>query len=235
MGVTSAMNRSRISASLGIFLEGSRVGVKVRMKIRLTQLHRPFLFALHGCVCALLIADSAWAGGGMVLRDDVCIIEIGFYDAHFTAYQPQTRGNEQFCQTLPDVGETLFVLDYLHGSMKEVPIDFRIIKDVTRLGKYVKMTDIEKIEDIDTLTVFYHPPTVHADASLSVDHTFSRPGNYIGVVTAGHPTKNIIYSAVFPFSVAKTNYTRLLLFALLALLLLSLSVYVVRRRRARQR
>ena len=171
----------------------------------------------------------------MVLRDDVCIIEIGFYDAHFTAYQPQTRGNEQFCQELPDVSETLFVLDYLHGSMKEVPIDFRIIKDVTKLGKFVQVSDVEKIEDIDSVTVFYHPPTVHSDASLSVDHTFAAPGNYIGVVTAGHPTKNTIYSAVFPFSVGKINYTRLLLFGLLALLLLSLGVYVVRRRRARPR
>ena len=171
----------------------------------------------------------------MVLRDDVCIIEIGFYDAHFTAYQPQTRGNEQFCQELPDVGETLFVLDYLHGSMKEVPIDFRIIKDATGMGKFVQMSDIEAIEDINSLTVFYHEPTVHADASLSVDHTFIAPGNYIGIVTAGHPTKNKIYSAVFPFSVGKTDYTRLLLFGLLLLLLLPLGYHFVRRRRALKR
>ena len=98
---------------------------------------------------ATLMAGSLWAGGGMVLRDDKCIIEIGFYDAHFTAYQPQTRGNEQFCQELPDVGETLFVLDYLHGSMKEVPIDFRIITDVTDLGRFVQVSDIEAIENIE--------------------------------------------------------------------------------------
>jgi len=191
--------------------------------------------ALCAGLCALLLSVSALAGGGMVLREDKCIVEIGFYDAHFTAYQPQTRGNEQFCQELPDVGETLFVLDYLHGSMKEVPIDFRIIKDVTKLGKYVRMSDIEAIVDINSLTVFYHEPTVHSDASLSVDHTFAAPGDYIGIVTAGHPTKNTIYSAVFPFSVGKTDYTRLLLFAVTALWFLSLGYYFVRRRRALKR
>ena len=201
------------------------------MKTRLTRLLRPYFLALHGGLCVLLFADCAWAGGGMVLRDDVCIIEVGFYDAHFTAYQPQTRGNQQFCQELPDVGETLFVLDYLHGSMKEVPIDFRIIEDTTGLGKFVRVSDVEKINDIDSLTVFYHPPTVHSDASLSVDHTFVAAGNYIGVVTAGHPTKDTIYRAAFPFSVGKTNYTRLLLFGLLALLLLPLGYYFARRRR----
>ena len=61
------------------------------------------------------------AGGGLVLEDDVCIIWIDFYSAHFTAYQPGSSGNEQFCEDLPDTGETIFVLDYLHQSLKEVP------------------------------------------------------------------------------------------------------------------
>jgi len=170
----------------------------------------------------------------MVLRADKCIIEIGFYEAHFTAYQPQTRGNEQFCQELPDVGETLFVLDYLHGSMKEVPIDFRIIKDETKLGEFVQVKDIEAIDDLNSLTVFYHQPTVHSDASLSVAYTFAASGSYIGIVTAGHPTKDTIYSAVFPFTVGKTDYTRLLLYGLLILLMLPLGYHFVRRQRVRR-
>lgn len=190
--------------------------------------------AIIATLFALVLSAPVWAGGGMVLREDKCIIEIGFYDSHFTAYQPQTRGNEQFCQELPDVGETLFVLDYLHGSMKEVPIDFRIIKDDTNLGKFVQVKDIEAIDDLNSLSVFYHLPTVHADASLSVAHTFTAPGNYIGIVTAGHPTKDTIYSAVFPFTVGKTDYTRLLLYALLIALSMSLAYIFVRRRRARR-
>ena len=165
----------------------------------------------------------------MILRDDVCIIKIGFYEAHFTAYQPQSSGDKQFCQELPEIGETLFVLDYLHSSMKEVPIDFRIIRNVTNMGKYVQLGDINAIEDIEAVTVFYQQPSVHANASLTVDYTFTVPGNYIGIVTAGHPTKNTTYSAVFPLTVGKTNYARLLPFGLL--LLLPVGYILLRRRR----
>jgi hypothetical protein len=165
----------------------------------------------------LLLPGQGWAGGGVMLRNDVCIITIGFYEAHFTAYQPQTRGNEEFCKDLPDIGETLFVLDYLHASMKEVPIDFRIITDVTELGQFVQLRDIEAIADLDAHTVFYQRPTVRIDASLRVEHSFVESGEYIGIVTAGHPTEDTIYKAVFPFRVGKTDYSRLMWFGLLLL------------------
>ena len=60
----------------------------------------------------MAIISNAFGGGGVVLSKDTCIITIGFYDAHFTAYQPETSGNEEFCEDLPDDGQTIFVLDY---------------------------------------------------------------------------------------------------------------------------
>ena len=180
---------------------------------------------IRHCACALcaglsilLLSNPVSARVGLNLRDDVCIIKIGFYEAHFTAYQPQSSGDKQFCRDLPEIGETLFVLDYLHSSMKEVPIDFRIVRNVTNLGKYVQLRDVSEIENIDAHTVFYQPPSVHANASLTVDYTFTVPGDYIGIVTAGHPTKDTTYSAVFPFTVGKTDYVRLLPYGLLLLL-----------------
>ena len=108
-------------------------------------------------VCAAFPSVFAVAGGGMVLEGDVCIIRIDFYSAHFTAYQPDSSGNTQFCQALPDTGDTIFVLDYLHQSLKEVPVDFRIIRDVTGQGDYVKLKHVEEIENIEQHTVFYQP------------------------------------------------------------------------------
>lgn len=159
---------------------------------------------------ALVLSNSAGAGGGLILRDDVCIITIGFYEAHFTAYQPQSRGNEEFCEGLPDTGETIFVLDYLHDSLKEVPVDFRIINDVTGLGQFVRPEDIDAIEDLDRHTVFYQTPTVRVDASLTVEHVFEAEGDYVGIVTAGHPSKDTIYRAVFPFTVGATGVAYLI-------------------------
>jgi len=178
-----------------------------------------FAVLLPGITVMMLPAGMALAGGGMVLKDDACIIEIDFYSAHFTAYQPQTRGNEQFCQQLPDLGETLFVLDYLHPSLKDVPVSLRIIHDVTGQGGYVKLKHVEEIEDIERHTVFYQPPVIRQDASFQVDFDLTAEGSFIGIVTAGHPSTDTIYTAVFPFEVGGPDYGFLLpvIFLLLAI------------------
>jgi len=173
-----------------------------------------------------------FAGGGLVLEDDVCIIRIDFYSAHFTAYQPNTSGNEQFCQDLPATGETIFVLDYLHQSLKEVPVDFRIIRDVTGQGRFVKLKHIEEIEDIEQHTVFYQAPVIRQDASFKVEHEFREEGAYIGIVSAGHPSTDMIYTAVFPFEVggSYSAYLPALLLLLAGALLFSVHRFVRSRR-----
>ena len=177
-------------------------------------------------VMAAIPAASTLAGGGLVLEGDVCIIRIDFYSAHFTAYQPDTSGNEQFCRDLPDIGETIFVLDYLHQSLKEVPVDFRIIRDVTGLGRFVKLKHVEEMENIEQHTVFYQPPVVRPDASLKIEYDFTEKGEYIGIVSAGHPSNETIYTAVFPFEVGRSNFAY---FAPLLLLLAGITFFIVRR------
>ena len=146
-------------------------------------------------------AGRAVAGGGMILSKDVCIVTIGFYTAHFTGYQPQTQDNTEFCGEFPDDGETVMVLDYLHQSLSAVPVDFRIIRDELGRGEFVQYEDVAKIEDIDAVTVFYQPPVVKTNATMVINHVFDVKGSYIGIVTAGHPTNDDIYTAVFPFTV----------------------------------
>jgi hypothetical protein len=146
------------------------------------------------------------AGGGSIIQSDVCVIWIDFYSAHFTAYQPASSGNTQFCQDLPDTGETIFVLDYLHQSLKEVPVDFRIIRDGTGQGRFVKLKHVQALGDIEDYTVFYQPAVIQADASLKVEYDFKSKGSYIVIVTAGHPVNDTLYTAVFPFEVgARSN------------------------------
>jgi len=196
------------------------------------KLNRFFICViLGGGLLAFPIAVTQ-AGGGVVLEDDVCIIWIDFYSAHFTAYQPDTSGNEQFCQDLPDTGETIFVLDYLHQSLKEVPVDFRIIRDVTGLGRFVKLENVEEIEDIEQHTVFYQPPVIRPDASFQIEHDFLEEGAYIGIVSAGHPSNDMIYTAVFPFEVGRSNTGYL--FPLILLLAGAVFAFVRRSRSLKQ-
>jgi hypothetical protein len=193
------------------------------------KLNRFFICVILGGGLLAFPIVVTQAGGGVVLDDDVCIIWIDFYSAHFTAYQPDSSGNEQFCEDLPDTGETIFVLDYLHNSLKEVPVDFRIIRDVTGLGRYAKLEQVQALEDIEEQTVFYQPPVVRPDASFKIEHDFTEEGAYIGIVSAGHPTNDSTYTAVFPFEVGARDFSYL--FPLI--LLLAAGGYVFLRRSAR--
>lgn len=152
-------------------------------------------------VLFLLSSPPGEAGGGLVLQDDTCILQIDFYSAHLTAYQPATSGNEQFCEELPDTGKTIFVLDYLHPSLKEVPVDFRIIRDVTGQGRFVKLSNVEALGNLEPHSIFYQPPQVRADASLKIEYEFEEKGLYVAVVSAGHPSNDSTYMAVFPIAV----------------------------------
>jgi hypothetical protein len=171
---------------------------------------------------ALLVSAPALSGGGVILRGDSCIIEIGFYDANFTAYQPKTSGNEEFCENLPDTGETIFVLDYLHASLREVPVDFRIVRDTTGLGEFVQHEDILALDNLDDITVYYEPPVIKPGGSFRIEHAFLKNGDYVGVVTAGHPSNDSLYNAVFPFTVGAVRYPYWLIAVIVGLLMLLL-------------
>ena len=159
-----------------------------------------------------------YAHGGVVQEKDACVIQIGFLKAHFSVFQPRTQGHRELCEDLPDIGETVFVMTFLHNGLAEMPIDFRIIRDVTGRRRFAKWADITEIADLDAATVFYQPASVDPDV-VSVLHNFSESGDYIGIVTARQPLTQQLYSAVFPFRVGSTGfgYTPLIVAALLIL------------------
>lgn len=177
------------------------------MRLRVSL--RPKLFKRIGLCLGLLLAvlcGKVLAHGGVVMEEDQCIIKFGFYRAHFTVYQPTTSRDREFCEDLPDSGPTIFVLSYLHDSLATVPVDFRIIRNVTGLGRFAKWSDLEKIGDLETLSVFYQPPVLRPEGVLTVEHEFQETGDYIGIVTARHPSNDTLYRAVFPFQVGSRKF-----------------------------
>jgi hypothetical protein len=152
------------------------------------------------CVC---LHSQASAHGSVVDAADGCTIRMDFYSAHFTVFQPATRGHREFCEDLPDAAETVFVLEYLHDSLRDVPIEFRIIRNTSRLGRFIKWSDIEQVTDLSELTVFYQRVSPQVDGVLTVLHEFREPGNYVGIVSAPHPSIDKTYHAVFPFRVGR--------------------------------
>ena len=112
---------------------------------------RPMRFLISFFLVCLVVL---WTGrvlghGGVAFEEDKCVINIGFLKAHFTAYQPQSRGNKEFCEDIPEVEVAVFVIDYLHDFLKKTPVDFRIIEDVHGFGVFANWEDIERLDDIE--------------------------------------------------------------------------------------
>lgn len=175
------------------------------------------------------IADASAHGGVALDEADLCLITVGFLKAHFTIYQPEESGAKGFCEDVPVVGNSVFVMNYLHAFMREMPVDFRIVDDVNNVGLFASWDDIESMDDIDSHTLFYDPPAIHSEGVYTVNYRFTQPGVYIGVVTARNPNEDKVYHAVFPFRVGGKNYGYLPLFALL-LVAAQLAYWYINRR-----
>ncbi len=145
------------------------------------------------------------AHGGVVEEDDICLIKVNYLRAHFKVYQPRASGHEQFCEDLPEATESVFVMEYLHEAMRGMPVDFRVIRDVTGKGRFARLQDVAGIDDLEAATVFYQAPVVEPDV-YTVSHTFAEEGDFIGIVSARNPETNTVYAAVFPFEVGFTGW-----------------------------
>lgn len=186
--------------------------IRFMMHVVPSILFAPLLLA------GLLLPEPTRAHGSVAAEDDLCLIEIGYYKAHFKVYLPGRRQHEQFCEDLPSAGESIFIMEYVHTGLSDVPIDFRIIRNVTGQGRFTRLSDVEQIEDLEAVTVFHHPARAQADV-FSVRHTFAERGKFVGIVTLEQPGTGKVHTAVFPFDVGFTGFGYWPLFALVAVAL----------------
>lgn len=161
------------------------------------------LFALLVC-----FAPGAFAHGGVSVEDDTCIMTIGTYKAHFTGYQPQVRASQEFCEDIPVVAESIIVLDFISRPLRDMLIDFRVVRDVNEVGVKATIDDLGSAEDIERATMFRRPPERFPRGSVDVAIEFTEPGQYIGILTATDEGTDVRreYVSVFPFSVGVTNW-----------------------------
>lgn len=154
----------------------------------------------------VLGATKAAAHGSVVLGEDSCLININFMQAHFTVFQPESRDNEEYCEDIPDVSRAVFVMEYLHTLLPEMEIDFRILEDTNNLGRYADWEAVQEIPDLDAVTVHYDPSRIESGGYYRSSYEFNAPGNYLGIVTAKHPTEPRDYNAVFYFRVGGSDW-----------------------------
>ncbi|MDP6535058.1 MAG: hypothetical protein QGG02_01730 [Gammaproteobacteria bacterium] len=165
------------------------------------------------------VSSQAIAHGSVGMEDDRCLISINFMQAHFTVFQPESRDNEEFCEDIPDVSRSVFVMEYLHDLLRDMRIDFRIIRDLNSIGQFASWEDIEAIEDLEAVTVYYERQRIESGGFYTASYEIDSPGSYLGIVTAEHPTEDRNYNAVFYFQVGGADLGTIPIFIALLLLL----------------
>jgi hypothetical protein len=156
-------------------------------------------------LCCMLLAQDALAHGSVTAEGDLCLIRIGYFTAHFKIFQPQLSREKEFCEDLPRAGESVFVMDYVHQGLAAVPIEFRIIRNTTGLGRFARVADVQALGDLDPLTVFHQEPVIERGV-FTVLHEFPDTGEFLGIVSVRNPENGALYEAVFPFSVGYNDW-----------------------------
>lgn len=155
-------------------------------------------------------AASAWAHGGVGVEDDKCILRIGNSKAHFAGYQPEHRASQEFCEDIPEVGRAVLVIDFIQPELRERMVEFRILRDADGLGAKARYEDLGDTGRIAQRTMVALPAKAYPRGTVTLDHRFSEPGWYIGLLSATDPASGKTENSVFPFRVGVRNYWKYL-------------------------
>jgi hypothetical protein len=168
------------------------------------------------CVATLLLVSQALAHGGVSQEGSRCIMRIGPYMMNFTGYQPATKGQETFCDDIPDAGHTIIVLDVEqmsagaadvttnYNDLRQMDIDFRVLKNVGQARDE---------DNMEQNTEIYIPKKKYPGGTLHFEYNFKEPGKFIGLVSATDDHGRV-YVSRFPFSVGEGMNQMLLMIAL---------------------
>ena len=167
----------------------------------------------------LLMTSVAWGHGGVSMDDDMCMMRVGTYRAHFTGYQPESRATQEFCEDIPVTSKAIFVIDFIDDELRKMEVDFRVLKDVKAIGVKAVLADLGTKAEIEKNTVFYHERKHYPRGTMSPSFEFVEQGQYIGLVTATNPETGREYTSVFPFSVGVVNYAKIIVPIVVVILL----------------
>ncbi|WP_339858400.1 hypothetical protein [Pseudohongiella acticola] len=167
------------------------------------------LTALLLFACLPGTSRPAYGHGSVVDEGDACVIQFGFYSAHFSIFQPGTSDHDNFCEDIPNAGDSVFIMEYRHDSMRQVPLEFRIMRNNSELGRFIRWQDIDAMpaSELSADTVFLESLPPQPDGVARVMHRFDSTGDYIGIVSIPHPSEDILYHAVFPFRVGASAWS----------------------------
>ena len=118
-----------------------------------------------------------------------CTAQMGPNVLTFTFYQP-TQSRSQFCEDVPDTGQTTIVVDTMQDELRDMTVEIRIVKAAPTAE-----------EEIAAPNEAYLPPSQFRTGVIQLDHVFMDKGDYAALVRARSDDGRKEYNARFAFSV----------------------------------
>ncbi len=116
--------------------------------------------------------QPAYGHGGVAVEFDTCVVQLGKYRMHFTAYQKAT-GGEEHCWDLPAPGNTILVFDLVETEMRSKPVELRVV-EAGESGDFAPGT---------VRTVASLPTKVYPQGTLNLEASFDLDKRYMAVLT----------------------------------------------------
>ncbi|CAN5866422.1 hypothetical protein BH20PSE1_BH20PSE1_07510 [soil metagenome] len=166
-----------------------------------------------------LTANPAFAHGGTAIQFDTCVVSLGKYTMHFTAYQQET-GGEEHCWDLPSPGKTILVFDLVETEMRSKPAELRIVE----MGESGGIGGVVK-------TVAHVPTKVFPQGTIDVEASFEAEKKYIAVLVMSDAPPLVLKA---PIQVVPKGVGTNAVYIVLGLAAIGGMVFFVLRQRHRQ-
>jgi hypothetical protein len=149
-----------------------------------------------------LPASPAAAREGVITARDRCLVQIGPYLMSYNGYQPQSQSSGPFCVDLPAAAHTLIILDVEQksGAMDQASDYYNELRDMAIDFRIIRNSGHDDEENIEKSTEAYLPPRKYPSGTLQLDHTFTKTGEFIGLISAKDDHGRVFVSR-FPFMV----------------------------------
>jgi hypothetical protein len=132
-----------------------------------------------------LVPVSTYAHGGAAIEFDQCVVILGKYRMHFTAYLPETSGGTEYCWELPLPGHAIMVFDFVNPEMKTKMAEFRVVE--TGAGE-------DAASSVRTLA--YSPPKLYEQGSASLEANIEEGKKYVAVLTLSDVRPLVLKSTI---------------------------------------
>lgn len=148
------------------------------------------IFGLPGWLAVVLffsLATDSFAHRSQDEQRDSCRIQVGYEPMHFTAYTPKFSKSKQYCQEIPNLGQTSLVFDYEGKKLRQIMIAFEVTKEP------------------EGTRVFYQQPEQYTSGTFSknIDLTPFGVGAYLAHIKIFHKGKTL--DTHLPFNVTNKS------------------------------